>query len=219
MTIEKCIEVTKYILDKEKWTDENIKSKPIYELFNRYGVTTIYVKYFNGNPYNLINTVYPDRFKPWELPYTPKNFWNVETGKLAVKWMIEDKLNWSEKDIKEKYSLKILKQFKLQAMLDMVFECSPFKAINATYPGRFKEEDFNNVPINYWTKEKAVIAIKKVLDELSEEDIKKQVTVNFFIEKGLRYPFQIFFAGKPFMVLDTIYPMRFDKNDFNIRSK
>lgn len=218
-TIDKCIEITKYILDKEKWTNEDIKNKSIYELFNKYGVTTIYITFFNRNSYNLINTVYPDKFKPWEFPRVAKNYWNIETGKQAIKWMIEDELKWTDEDIKKKYDYKIFKKYKLQAMLNMVFQCSPFKAINAVYPGKFKEEDFNNVPINYWTKEKAIKAIKSILDELSEDDIKKYVSVNFFIENGLRYPFQIFFSGRPFLVLDTIYPKRFDRKDFNIRSK
>ena len=182
-------------------------------------MTTIYSGLFNGNPYNLINTVYPDKFKPWEIPKTPKNFWNVETGKQAVRWMIEDKLKWSEKDVKEKYCQKVFNQFKLEAMLNMVFACSPFKAINATYPGRFKEEDFNYAPKNYWTKEKAVIAIKNILDELNDEEIKKYVSAKFFVENGVRYPFQKFFSNRPFSVLDTIYPERFDKKDFIIRTK
>lgn len=217
-TMDKCIEVTKYILEKEKWTDENIKNKPIYELFVKYRVTTIYLTFFNGNSYELINTIYPNKFKPWELPYAPKNYWNKETGKEAVKWIIE-KEKWTDKDIKENYKYSIFEKHKLSNMLNLVFECSPFKAINETYPGKFTEEDFNNVPMNYWTKEKAIESIKSVLDKLSEDDIKKYVSVKFFIENGLRYPFLTFFSGRPFLVLSTIYPNKFNNKDFDIRSK
>lgn len=153
-TMDKCIEVTKEILKKEEWTEEDIKTKPVYELLKKYGVTTIYVSNFNGTSYNLINAIYPNKFKPWEILYAPKNYWNVETGKQAIKWMIEEKLKWTTEDIKEKYGYNIFKKFKLNGMLNAVFKSSPYKAINATYPNRFKEEDFKHVPINYWKNKK-----------------------------------------------------------------
>lgn len=215
--LDKCIEVTKYILEKEKWTEEDIRKKPIYEVFAKYGLTTIYLTFFEGNPYTLINTIYPGKFKPWEIPNTPRHYWSRETGIEAVRWMIEEKLKWTDEDIKNKYSLKVFKKFKLVAMLNKVFDCSPFKAINAAYPGRFREEDFNNVPINYWTKEKAIKSFKNILDELSDDDIKKHVTIRFFIENGLRYPLEKYFNNRPFLVLEEIYPNRFDKKDFDIR--
>ncbi|MGU8835860.1 homing endonuclease associated repeat-containing protein [Clostridium perfringens] len=216
-TLEKCVEVTKEILEKEKWTEEDIKNHPIYEIFNKYGVTTIYIRFFKGNSYKLINSIYPNKFKPWELPRVPKNYWNTDTGIEAVRWMIEDELNWNNEEIKKQLCYNTFEKYRLAGMLNIVFDCSPFKAINATYPGIFNEEDFNNVPINYWTKEKAIASIKNILDDLSDEDIKRCVTVKFFIENGLRYPFQIYFGNKPFAVLDTIYPNRFDKKDFFTR--
>lgn len=133
--------------------------------------------------------------------------------------MIEDKLKWTDEDIKKKYGYKTFTKYKLKSMLNMVFDCSPFKAINTTYPGKFKEKDFNNVPINYWTKERAISEMKALLDELTEEEIKKNVSVNFFVENGLKYPFELFFSSRPFMVIDTIYPKRFDRKDFYIRIK
>lgn len=216
-TIDRCVEATKHILEKENWTDEDIKNKPIVELFNKYGITTVYVNIFEGNVYNLINTVFPNRFKPWELPYAPKNYWNIETGVEAIKWMLEEKLNWNDEDIKKNFKRDTFREFKLEAMLNKVFDYSPFKAINMTYPGRFTEKDFNQVPRDYWTMERAIKAIKNVLDELSYEEIKKHVSVRFFIENGLRYPVEKFFYNRPFLVLDTIYPNRFNKKDFDIR--
>lgn len=218
-TIDKCIEVTKYLLEKEQWTDKTIRSTPIYELLKRYGLTTVYINYFKGYSYDLINSIYPDRFKPWELPKVPQTYWSIKTATEAIKWMIEDKLKWSEKDIKEKYCLKTFKQFKLEGMLNQVFESSPFKAINMVYPGKFHEQDFNHVPRNYWTKEKAIKAIKVILDELSDDDIKKDISTEFFIENSLRYPYEKYFGKKPFAVLDTIYPGIFNKNDFSKKNK
>ena len=218
-TRDKCIQATKDILELEKWTDDDIRNKRIAPLFVKYKVTTIYITFFKGKPYTLINSIYPNKFKPWEIGRAPKHYWNIETGKLALKWMIEDKLKWSVADVKEKYCFKVIRKYKLEAMINIVFSCSLYKAINETYPDTFKEEDFTYVPMNYWTRDKAIKAIKAVLDKLSEEDIKQNVTVKFFIINKLRSPFHKYFRNSPFLVLNTIYPNRFVKTDFKTRSK
>ena len=34
--------------------------------------------YWNGSPYAMINDLYPNRFKEWELTMTPNKFWTKE---------------------------------------------------------------------------------------------------------------------------------------------
>lgn len=207
-TFENCINVTEYLIEKDNWTDEDLKTRPISDLLNKYNVITIYNK-FNGSPYALINAVYPNKFKPWELLYTPKNYWNLDTGKEAVKWLLEEKLKWTDNTILKNYSYQLFKDYKLVAMLNLVFDCSPFKAISETYPGRFKEEDFNNAPMNYWNKEKAIESIKAFLDTLSDEELKTVVTVKFLKENGLSYPLERFFYNRTTLLLSTLYPKKF----------
>ena len=117
--LEKCVEVTKEILEKEKWTDEDIKNHPIYEIFNKYGVTTIYIRFFKGNSYKLINSIYLNKFKPWELPRVPKNYWNTDTGIEAVRWMIEDELNWNNEEIKKQLCYNTFEKYRLAGMLNI----------------------------------------------------------------------------------------------------
>ena len=34
--------------------------------------------YWNGSPYAMINSLYPNKFKEWEFSMTPNNFWTKE---------------------------------------------------------------------------------------------------------------------------------------------
>ncbi|MCD3301036.1 hypothetical protein [Clostridium botulinum] len=139
--------------------------------------------------------------------------WKIDTGKQAVKWMLEEKLQWTDEGIKKNYGYNIFRKFNLNGMLNYVFNCSPFKAINSAYPNKFCEEDFNNVPLKYWTKERAIKSIKNFLDNFTEDEIKNNVSCKFLIENGFKYPLSAFFKNSPFAVLQTLYPNKFDKKD------
>lgn len=182
-TKEKCLEVTKEIIQRENLDPKNINNKLLLNIFKKYKVTMIGFIY-SGETYNLINTLYPNLFKIWEYQKVPKEYWSIETGKEAVIWLLEKKLKWTDADIIQKYNYSVYTKNGLAGMLNTIFECSPYKAIDAAYPGKYKPEDFNNVPINYWTEEKATIAFKDLLKNLTEEDIKKYVSYNFFRENG-----------------------------------
>ena len=76
----------------------------------------LYIKY-NDSPYNAITSAYPEKnYKPWNFVNTPNNYWQGIEGKKnateAIKWLFEDKLKWSMKDIKKilinKYLQKII---------------------------------------------------------------------------------------------------------------
>lgn len=48
---------------------------------------------YGNSAFEAINSAYPNRFKPWELNSTPKNYWTLERGIEASKWLVEIKLN------------------------------------------------------------------------------------------------------------------------------
>ena len=221
-TKDKCIEVTKYLLEKEKWTDEDIRTKSIRELFTKYGTTSI-LSTSTIDTYSLIDSIYPNKFKPCELSSCmPKNYWNVDTGKAAIKWMIEEKLMWSDEDIKENYSMKIIVQFKLAKMLKDVFDSNLFEAINSAYPNKFKPYELLGIPKNYWNIEMGKDAIKWMIEEKlmwSNEDIKEnycfKIIKQFKFEKMLKDVFN----GNLFEAIDSAYPNKFKEVDFYRVSK
>ena len=93
---------------------------------------------FNNSPYQAINTAYPNKFKEWEFKMTPINFWNKEKGVEATRWLIEEKLKLSEKELEEQLSYKLFEDNGLGGMLQCCFNSSYNQAILETYLDRFK---------------------------------------------------------------------------------
>ena len=82
-------------------------------------------------PFQFLNSnigVYPNQFKVWELQYVPKNFWNQDTGIQTTKWLIEEKLRWSDDDIREKMNTKIFDKYRLDWMFELLYNNSSWKA-------------------------------------------------------------------------------------------
>ena len=111
---------------------------------------------FNGSPYQALNTTYPNKFKEWEFKNVPINFWNKEKGIEATKWLIEEKLKLTDEELKEQLSVNLFKDNNLGGMLRSCFNDSPYRAINSTYPNRFKPEDFK-YSYNYSKEIKSVL--------------------------------------------------------------
>ena len=148
---ENAKNVTKTLIEVVlKWTYEDIKNKLTLNTFKKYSVLGMMVKVFNSSPYLAIENAYPGKFKQWELPYVPHSFWNMETAKEATIWLIEEKLKWSDEDIRKKLSQNIFKINSLDGMLTNLFNGSPYLAIENAYPGKFKALEFKNLPKPFW---------------------------------------------------------------------
>lgn len=142
---ENAKKITRYLIeDRLKWNENDIKKNININIFKSNSLTGMISKYFNASPFKAIDNAYPGRFKPWELKSVSKNYWNKDTAKEATIWMVEEKLKWNDKDIKEKLSARIFYSNGLGGLLAVMFNYSPFKAIDNAYPGKFKKEDFKN---------------------------------------------------------------------------
>lgn len=144
-TIANAIKCTKYLLEnKLKLTDEELKEQLSKKLFKENGLVGMLNYCFKGSPYEAIYSTYPNKFKPWEFKKGQRNYWNIENSINATKWLIEDKLKISDDELKEQLSAKLFKDNGLGGMLILCFNHSPYKAINSTYPNKFKKEEFKN---------------------------------------------------------------------------
>ncbi len=114
-------------------------------LLRKYGLYGMINKMFNGSPYNAINLVYPNQYKPWEFKYVPRNFWNVENARSATRWLIDEKLIWSEEDVYEKYCLDIFIQNGLLGMINIIYDWNAYNAIDDAYPGKYTLEKFKHI--------------------------------------------------------------------------
>lgn len=212
---KKCI---KYLIeDRLKFTDEEIKNNLSINLFADNNLGGMLLKCFNNSPFEAINSVYPNKFKPWEFN-VPQSYWNEQTAVEALKWLLEEKLKWSDEEIKEKLSVRLFDDNGLHTPIYKLFDASPFKAINAAYPNKFKPWDLKSVSRNFWDSDyNCRNAIKWLIEEklkLTDEEIKNQLSGDLFIENNLRGMLNIRFKGSPFEAINFAYPNKFKKEDF-----
>lgn len=112
-----------------------------------------------------------------KLSKYPTGFWSPPDGIIyainILKYLIENILEWGYEDIIKNFSAKVFIEYRLNGMLSCVFNSSPFEAINAVYPNKFKVWQFT-VPRGYWENDENVInAVKFVYEEqigISESD-------------------------------------------------
>ena len=155
--LKNCAEATKWLIEEKlKWDDEQIKMLFKKEVLTQYGFSGM-LKTFKDSPSAIINNAYPQKFKPWEFISTPKNYWNIDTGVEATKWLIEEKLGWPLETIKARLDEKTFINNNLGGMIKIVFRGSPFLAVKAAYPDK----------LNFWemkNKPKARVKAIRVLD-------------------------------------------------------
>ena len=188
--IPNAIKVIKYLVEEKlKLSDKELKEKLSKNLFCGNSLGGMLCTCFNCSPYQAINTAYPNKYKEWEFNQVPPGFWTKEKGIEAVKWLVEEKLKLSDKELKELLSGKLFDDNGLGGMLSICFNCSPYRAINTAYPNKYKEWEFKQVPQGFWTKEKGIEATRWLVEEklkLTDEELKEKVSFDLFVENGLR---------------------------------
>ncbi|MCK5157951.1 MAG: hypothetical protein KAR08_02245, partial [Candidatus Heimdallarchaeota archaeon] len=88
---------------------------------------------YNSSPYQAINALYPEKFKPWE--FSVKNYWTQETlqtARVATKWLIEEKLELTSNEI-NKVKRKHFLDFNLGQMLRIFYQNSHLLALTDVY--------------------------------------------------------------------------------------
>lgn len=142
-TKETAAEATMWLIEEKlKWSEEELLKKLSTKTFYDNGLRGMLNAVFVNSPYSAINSAYPDKYKPWQFPNVPLSYWNNETAAEATKWLIEEKLKWSEEDVVKKLSQKIFYDNGLRGMLARVFDGSTYAAINNAYPGKYVKSDF-----------------------------------------------------------------------------
>lgn len=204
-TIEEKEQLSRETLLKlygKKWLEQNKLASPL-NIF------------WKGSPYSMLSDLYPGRFKEWEFAMTPNNFWTKERALEALRWTIEEKENLSSQQIIDFYNIKWLIANKLASACKLIWNDSPYRMINDLYPGRFKEWEFAITPNNFWTKEKALEALKWTIEEkerLTENELLSVYSQKWLIKHKLWTPLKRYWNGSPYSMLNDLYPNRFEKS-------
>ena len=211
--METAREATIWLIEEKlKWSDDDIKNKLSKNTFRKNSLGGMLAVLFNDSPYRAIENAYPGKFKPWELPSVPKKNWNVKTAREATIWLIEEKLKWSDEDVRRNLSKNTFKENSLRGMLDVLFNGSPYFAIENAYPGKFKAWEFAKVPKNFWNLKTASEATIWLIEEKlrwSDEDVRRNLSQNTFKENSLRGMLDVLFNGSPYLAIDNAYPGKF----------
>ena len=159
----------------------------------------------------------------------PNGFWQqpeaVDNAIKCTKYLIEDILKLSDKELKEQLSQNLFKENGLRGMLQYCFNNSPYEAINITYPEHnYKPWEFNQVPRGYWDNiENGINATKWLIKtklKLSEDELKEQLSQKLFYENGLCGMLSNCFNNSPYEAISTAYPEKNYKPwEFNIVPK
>ena len=217
---ENKIRATKWLIEEKlKFNDYDIKNNLTSELFDKHGLKGM-LKLYNGSPYAAVNAAYPNRFHPWEFAKTPYGFYDNEKNRLdALRWLIEEKLKLTDDEIKEKVSLNFFKEHSLGGLVSIRFNGSPYAALNALYPGKFKQWELKQACLGLWQeRENRVEAIRWLVEEklqLTPCELKKTLSKKIFVDNGLEGLLNGSYNGSPVEAIKDAYPDEYKSWDFN----
>lgn len=216
----KCI---KYLFEEKlRFCEQDIKENLTVKLIKENKLAGMLTSCFNGDSYNAINNAYPNKFKPWEFKKIYMNNWTMENSKEATRWLVEEKLKFSDDELKDKLSYKTFKDNGLGSMLDIFYKKNAYNAINDIYPNKFKPWEFKKIYMSSWTKEKSKEAIKWLIEEklkLTDEELKNELSQKLFMDNGLSGMLQQCFNNSPYEAVNSVYPNKFRHWEFKYIGK
>ncbi|MBH0357774.1 DUF4046 domain-containing protein [Bacillus toyonensis] len=212
--------VTKHLIEKIlKWNKKEIEQNWNTSLLVKYRLRGMLQFKYENSPYKMLNDAYPKQYKEWELGMTPLNFWTEEKALQVLKWTIEVKEKLTFEDLLRVYGQKWLKEQRLSAPLRTIWNGSPYAMINDLYPDMFKEWQFSMVPNKFWTKEKALKALKWTIEKkevLNPEQLRLIYGHKWLVKLGLKGACQLFWNDSPYAMINDLYPNQFKEWEFKM---
>lgn len=131
--IDYCNRAVRWVIEKKlKWTREDVCKYFCANTLNDNGLGAV-LNRFDGSPYKVLNSAYPNEFMPWELKNLGRNFWNSSSNiKKAIRWLVEVKLGYN-KNMLYKVTTSDFKNAKLGDLLIKKFNNSTKQALEFTY--------------------------------------------------------------------------------------
>ncbi len=216
--LETAKEATKWLIEEKlKWNDEQVRDNLCLDTFKENELGGMISVLFKGSSFGAIENAYPGKYKAWEFKFTPRSFWNLETAKEATKWLIEEKLKWSDEQVRDNLCLATFKENGLGGMIIDLFNASSYAAIENAYPGKYKAWEFKFTPKNFWNLETAKEATKWLIEEKlkwNDEQVRKNIKQIVFIQNGLSGMLTKVFNGSIFAAIENAYPGKYKPWEF-----
>lgn len=98
-------------------TEEDIKKNFNLKLLRENGLGGLATK-SSCIPYKAIDFAYPGRFKPCEFKMSLGGIWDSDETKLeAIKWLVKEKLKFSNDDIRGKLNKMLFEEYGLNGLI------------------------------------------------------------------------------------------------------
>ncbi|NHJ33565.1 MAG: hypothetical protein FK732_11960 [Asgard group archaeon] len=202
----------KYLIEEHlKLNLEDVPKTISAKTFHEAGLFRILVEFFDSSYFKALEYTYPGCFQPWQFRKGMTGIWEGSVGKdrslQAIRNLL-DKLKIKLEEIPKQVSYKTFKQNGLGGMLQTLYNSSPFQAINALYPGKFKPWEFSVK--NYWIQETIQMAresTKWLIEEklnLTLNEI-NEVRRKDFLEFNLGQMLRIFYQNSHILALTDVY--------------
>lgn len=172
-------------------------------------LNSLYVKYLNFDSFKAVDILYPNKYKKWEF-ILPKNYWNTDNAKEALKWLIEEKLEFRSCDDILSLTGDILIQNGFYTLWSEYLKCNIFEAIDLLYPNKFKQWEFT-VPTGYWTEERGKEALKWLIEEKLKIDpllLSRDIINTNRLSSMLHYCFE----NNLYIALEKTFNLKIEKN-------
>ena len=202
----------KYLIEEHlKIAVVDIPKKISGKTFHETGLFRILVEFYDSSYFKAIDNVYPGRFKPWEFAKGMTGIWDGEAGKKraleAITYIIKD-MNLSQEEIPKRVTYQAFIDYGLGGMLQTLFNSSPYLAINALFPGKYKPWEFSVK--KFWrtaSLETAREATKWLVKEklgLDKSQL-KQVMRKHFLQYNLGLMLKHFYNNSYKLALDDFH--------------
>lgn len=130
-----AIEATQWLIEEKlKWDENEIKERLNYSVFSCNKLNGMLSVVYNDSVFEALNAAYPNKYLPWDLSSVSKKFWkNKDNVKSALKWLIENKLKFSNKEIETNLTIDLIIQNGLSGLLRW-YNGIPLDILKELYP-------------------------------------------------------------------------------------
>lgn len=214
--------LVRYLIEEVlKWDEEDIKNNFTTFTLEQYKLAGLHKYVYKKNLFNVIDSAYPGRFKPWEMKFSPRSYWrNLENCINATRWLILEKLEWTKEDIMEKFNNNVFKENGFTGLLKWGWNGESYNAVALSfYEYDFKPWDLRSIHMTNLSKDEGITAIRWYIEEKmkwSEEEIKRNWRVRTIREDGIMRIVVIVFGNSMYDAINAAYPNRFKRWEFPV---
>lgn len=220
---ETCVVIIRYLFEEVLgWTKEEALQKATVPLLQKYKLSGLLKYMYQNSLYSIMQDVYGEDILPWQLGSVPKGFWRDRDNCIrAVKWLVEEKLAWSDEEIRKQYNKTIFQDHNFTGLLKHGINGDTWSILNDAYPGKFKRYEVEGVPLTQWSKEESTEALRDFIEnkvKWNDAEIKQNWRARTLRKHGVYRLVVLSFDRKMFDAIDSVYPGEFKREDFPISS-